>query len=125
MPDRRACAFETVLAVRFAANLRARSIAVAAILAAWAPRGTIFVVALVVEGPFTSLMLNRRRRAAAGHRVAGGAQMPAPVVVMNLCVFGADAAGLAIGGLQAPRTGTALHRGGLRSRHRAPAGSGP
>ena len=71
-----AYAFGTVLAVQFAAHLRARrmlllyvtAFLVAAVLAAWAPTGMVFVVALVVEGLCTSLMLI----ATAGHRVAGG-----------------------------------------------------
>jgi predicted MFS family arabinose efflux permease len=102
-----AYAFGTVLAVQFAAHLRARrmlllyvtAFLVAAILAAWAPMGMVFVVALVVEGLCTSLMLI----AAAPPLVTGwpAARMPATGFVMNLCVLGAVAAGPAIGGLQA------------------------
>ena len=72
---------------------------VAAVLAAWAPTGMVFVVALVVEGLCTSLMLI----AAAPPLVTGWpvARMPSTGFVMNLCVFGAVAADPTIGGLQA------------------------
>jgi len=102
-----AYAFGTVLAVQFAAHLRARrmlllyvtAFLVAAVLAAWAPTGMVFVVALVVEGLCASLMLI----AAAPPLVTGWpvARMPGTGFVMNLCVFGAVAAGPTIGGLQA------------------------
>jgi MFS family permease len=102
-----AYAFGTVLAVQFAAHLPARRMLliyvclflVAAVLAAWAPTGLVFVIALVVEGLCTSLMLI----AAAPPLVTGWpvAKMPVTGFVMNLCVFGAVAVGPAIGGLQA------------------------
>ena len=68
-------------------------------LAAWAPTGTVFLVALVVEGLCTSLMLI----AGAPALVTGWPvkKMPATGFVMNMCVFGAVAAGPTIGGLQA------------------------
>jgi MFS family permease len=100
-------AFGTVLAVQFAVHLPARrmllgyvsTFLVAAVLAAWAPAGWIFLVALVVEGLCTSLMLI----AAAPALVTGWPvkKMPVTGFVMNLCVFGAVAAGPTIGGLQA------------------------
>ncbi len=102
-----AYAFGTVLAVQFAVHLPARRLLlgyvstflVAAVLAAWAPTGTVFAVALVVEGLCTSLMLI----AAAPALVTGWPvkKMPVTGFVMNLCVFGAVAAGPTIGGLQA------------------------
>lgn len=102
-----AYAFGTVLAVQFAVHLPARrmllgyvsAFLVAAVLAAWAPTGLVFVIALVAEGLCTSLMLI----AAAPPLVTGWpvAKMPVTGCVMNLCVFGAVAAGPAIGGLQA------------------------
>jgi MFS family permease len=79
--------------------LYATAFLAAATLAAWAPTGVVFVVALVVEGLCTSLMLI----AAAPPLVTGWpvARMPSTGFVMNLCVFGAVAAGPTIGGLQA------------------------
>jgi MFS family permease len=72
---------------------------VAAVLAAWAPTGTVFIVAFIVEGLCTSLMLI----AAAPALVTGWpvAKMPITGFVMNLCVFGAVAVGPTVGGLQA------------------------
>jgi MFS family permease len=102
-----AYAFGTVLAVQFAVHLPARRMLlgyvslflVAAVLAAWAPSGMVFLVAFVVEGLCTSLMLI----AAAPALVTGWpvAKMPSTGFVMNLCVFGAVAVGPTIGGLQA------------------------
>ena len=102
-----AYAFGTVLAVQFAVHLPARrmllvyvsAFLVAAVLAAWAPTGLVFVVAFIVEGLCTSLMLI----AAAPALVTGWpvAKMPITGFVMNLCVFGAVAIGPTIGGLQA------------------------
>jgi MFS family permease len=102
-----AYAFGTVLAVQFAVHLPARRMLlgyvsvflVAAVLAAWAPTGLVFAVALVVEGLCTSLMLI----AAAPALVTGWpvAKMPVTGFVMNLCVFGAVAVGPTIGGLAA------------------------
>jgi MFS family permease len=106
-----AYAFGTVLAVQFAVHLPARRMLlgyvslflVAAVLAAWAPTGWVFIVALVVEGLCTSLMLI----AAAPPLVTGWPvkKMPTTGFVMNLCVFGAVAIGPTIGGLQASATG--------------------
>jgi MFS family permease len=102
-----AYAFGTVLAVQFAVHLSARRMLlgyvslflVAAVLAAWAPTGMVFVVAFIVEGLCTSLMLI----AAAPALVTGWpvAKMPITGFVMNLCVFGAVAIGPTVGGLQA------------------------
>lgn len=102
-----AYAFGTVLAVQFAVHLPARrmllvyvsTFVVAAVLAAWAPTGTVFFVAFIVEGLCTSLMLI----AAAPPLVIGWpvAKMPVTAFVMNLCVFGAVAIGPTVGGLQA------------------------
>jgi MFS family permease len=102
-----AYAFGTVLAVQFAVHLPARRMLLAyvstflaaAVLAAWAPTGLVFLTAYLVEGLCTSLMLI----AAAPALVTGWpvAKMPATGFVMNLCVFGAVAAGPTIGGLQA------------------------
>jgi MFS family permease len=102
-----AYAFGTVLAVQFAVHLRARrmllgyvsTFLVAAVLAAWAPTGLVFLVAFIVEGLCTSLMLI----AAAPPLVTGWpvAKMPITGFVMNLCVFGAVAVGPTVGGLQA------------------------
>jgi predicted MFS family arabinose efflux permease len=99
-----AYAFGTVLAVQFAVHLPARrmllvyvsAFLVAAVLAAWAPTGPVFVVAFIVEGLCTSLMLI----AAAPALVTGWpvAKMPITGFVMNLCVFGAVAIGPTIGG---------------------------
>jgi MFS family permease len=102
-----AYAFGTVLAVQFAVHLPARrmllgyvsTFLVAAVLAAWAPTGLVFLAAFIVEGLCTSLMLI----AAAPPLVTGWpvAKMPVTGFVMNLCVFGAVAAGPTVGGLQA------------------------
>jgi MFS family permease len=102
-----AYAFGTVLAVQFAVHLPARrmllgyvsTFLVAAVLAAWAPTGLVFFAAFIVEGLCTSLMLI----AAAPPLVTGWpvAKMPVTGFVMNLCVFGAVAAGPTVGGLQA------------------------
>jgi MFS family permease len=102
-----AYAFGTVLAVQFAVHLPARRLLlgyvstflIAAVLAAWAPTGIVFIVAFIVEGLCTSLMLI----AAAPALVTGWpvAKMPVTGFVMNLCVFGAVAVGPTIGGLQA------------------------
>ena len=102
-----AYAFGTVLAVQFAVHLPARRMLlgyvslflVAAVLAAWAPTGIVFVVAFIALGLCTSLMLI----AAALALVTGWpvAKMPITGFVMNLCVFGAVAVGPTVGGLQA------------------------
>jgi MFS family permease len=100
-----AYAFGTVLAVQFAQHLRPRRMlllyvavfAVAAVVAAWAPTRGLFVAALVLQGLCTSLMLI----AAVPPLVTGwgAGKMPVTAVIMNLCIFGAVAAGPAVGGL--------------------------
>jgi MFS family permease len=100
-------AFGTVLAVQFAVHLPRRrmllgyvtTFVVAAVLAAWAPSSAVFAVAFVVEGLCTSLMLI----AAVPPLVTGWptAKMPWTASIMNLCVFGAVAAGPTVGGFQA------------------------
>lgn len=102
-----AYAFGTVLAVQFAVHLPARrmllgyvtAFVVAAVLAAWAPNGPVFVAAFIIEGLCTSLMLI----AAVPPLVIGWptAKMPWTGLIMNLCIFGAVALGPTIGGLQA------------------------
>jgi predicted MFS family arabinose efflux permease len=100
-------AFGTVLAVQFAVHLPARrmlvgyvtAFVVAAVLAAWAPDGPVFVAAFIAEGLCTSLMLI----AAVPPLVTGWptAKMPGTGLIMNLCIFGAVALGPTIGGLLA------------------------
>lgn len=102
-----AYAFGTVLAVQFAQHLRGRrmlilyvsAFVVACALSTWAPAGGVFVGAYVVEGLCTSLMLI----AAVPPLVTGwpASKMPWTGAIMNLCIFGAVAAGPAIGGLSA------------------------
>ena len=102
-----AYAFGTVLAVQFAVHLPARrmllgyvtAFVVAAVLAAWAPNGPVFIAAFIAEGLFTSLMLI----AAVPPLVTGwpAAKMPGTGLIMNLCIFGAVALGPTIGGVQA------------------------
>jgi MFS family permease len=102
-----AYAFGTVLAVQFAQHLPARRMLIlyvslfvaCAFLAAWAPTRGVFVGALVCEGLCTSLMLI----AAVPPLVTGfGAdKMVWTGAIMNLCIFGAVAAGPAIGELAA------------------------
>jgi MFS family permease len=102
-----AYAFGTVLAVQFAVHLPARrmllgyvtAFVVAAVLAAWAPNGPVFVAAFIVEGLCTSLMLI----AAVPPLVTGWptSKMPGTGLIMNLCIFGAVALGPTIGGVQA------------------------
>lgn len=67
----------------------------AAVFAAWAPTGPVFLAAFIVEGLCASLMLI----AAAPPLVTGWpvAKMPVTGFVMNLCVFGAVAAGPTVG----------------------------
>lgn len=96
-----------MLAVQFAVHLPRRrmllgyvtTFVVAAVLAAWAPSSAMFAVAFVVEGLCTSLMLI----AAVPPLVTGWptAKMPWTASIMNLCVFGAVAAGPTVGGFQA------------------------
>jgi predicted MFS family arabinose efflux permease len=102
-----AYAFGTVLAVQFAQHLRQRRMLLlyvtvfvaSAVVAAWAPARGAFVVAVVLEGLCTSLMLI----AAVPPLVTGfGADRIASTgVIMNLCIFGAVAAGPSIGGFEA------------------------
>jgi len=102
-----AYAFGTVLAVQFAVHLRQRRMllvyvsvfVVASALAAWAPAPAVWAAAFVVQGLCTSLMLI----AAVPPLVTGWppAKMPITGTVMNLCVFGAVAAGPTLGGLEA------------------------
>jgi MFS family permease len=104
-----AYAFGTVLAVQFAQHLRPRRMLLlyvavfvtAAVVAAWAPTPGLFVVAFVLEGLCTSLMLI----AAVPPLVVGwGAEkMPVTGTIMNLCIFGAVAAGPALGSFVAGR----------------------
>jgi MFS family permease len=104
-------AFGTVLAVQFAVHLPGRrmllgyvtAFLVAAVLAAWAPDGAVFIGAFIAEGLCTSLMLI----AAVPPLVTGWPvkKMPWTGMIMNLCIFGAVAIGPTIGELQAS-TGT-------------------
>lgn len=100
-----AYALGTVLAVQLAVHFPTRrmllvyvtTFTLAAVLAAWAPAPGVFVAALVVEGLCTSLMLI----AAVPPLVTGwpAAKMPVTGAVMNLCIFGAVAAGPSVGAL--------------------------
>ena len=100
-----------MLAVQFAVHLPARrmllgyvtAFLVAAVLAAWAPDGAVFIGAFIAEGLCTSLMLI----AAVPPLVTGWPvrKMPWTAVTMNLCIFGAVAIGPTVGELQAS-TGT-------------------
>jgi MFS family permease len=97
----------TVIAVQFAQHLRQRRMlllyvtlfVVAAVVAAWAPSRGLFIAALVLEGLCTSLMLI----AAVPPLVIGfGVDKVATTgVIMNLCIFGAVAAGPSLGGVVA------------------------
>lgn len=98
-----AYALGTVLAVQLAVHLPARRMLVvyeilfvaASALAAWAPTGTAFALGFVMQGLCTSLMLI----AAVPPLVTRwpARMMPVTGGIMNLCVFGAVAAGPAIG----------------------------
>lgn len=102
-----AYAFGTVMAVQFATHLPPRrmllvyvtTFAVSSLLTAWAPTGGVFIGGFVTEGLCTSLMLI----AAVPPLVTGfGAEkMPTTGTIMNLCIFGAVAAGPTVGGIQA------------------------
>jgi MFS family permease len=102
-----AYAFGTVLAVQFAVHLPGRRMLlgyvtlflVAAVLAAWAPDGPVFIAAFIVEGLCTSLMLI----AAVPPLVTGWPvpKLPFTAMTMNLCIFGAVALGPTVGELQA------------------------
>lgn len=110
----------TVLAVAFATHLPARRMlaayegmfVVASIAAAAAPTGAVFAVAFVAQGLCTSLMLI----AAVPPLVTGwpARRMPLTGAIMNLCVFGAVAAGPSVGGLLAgPADGWRVMFGGV------------
>lgn len=110
----------TVLAVSFATHLPARRtlvlyeamFVVASIVAALAPDGIVFGAAFVVQGLCTSLMLI----AAVPPLVTGwpAKRMPLTGAIMNLCVFGAVAAGPSIGGVLAgPESGWRVMFGGV------------
>src|SRR5579875_2039672 len=102
-----AYAFGTVLAVQLALRLHGRRLLVlyaalllvASVVAALAPSPGLFIAAHIVQGFCTSLMLI----AAVPPLVIGWpvAKMPFTAMIMNLCVFGAVAAGPVIGGIQA------------------------
>jgi MFS family permease len=96
----------TVVAVQFAVHLPARRMLVlyeaifvaASILSAWSPNGDVFMTAFVVQGFCTSLMLI----AAVPPLVTSWPteKMPVTGAIMNLCIFGAVAAGPTVGALQ-------------------------
>jgi MFS family permease len=102
-----AYAFGTVLAVQFAQHLPARRMllvylglfVVATTLGAWAPAPEVFLGAFVAEGLLTSLLLI----AAVPPLVTGwpARKLPFTAMIMNLCIFGAVAAGPVLGGLEA------------------------
>jgi MFS family permease len=102
-----AYAFGTVLSVQLALHLPQRRMLVlyaalfvaGSVLAAGAPAPAAFITGHVLQGLCTSLMLI----AAAPPLVTGWpvAKMPRTAATMNLCVFGAVAAGPSIGGLAA------------------------
>lgn len=93
----------TVLAVQFAVHLRTRRMLVgyevgfvaASLLAATAPSGDVFIGAFIAQGLFTSLMLI----AAVPPLVVAwpAKKMPVTALIMNLCIFGAVAAGPTLG----------------------------
>jgi MFS family permease len=97
----------TVISVQLAQHLRQRRMlllyvtifVVASVVAAWAPSRGLFIGAFVLEGLCTSLMLI----AAVPPLVIGfGADKVATTgVIMNLCIFGAVAAGPSIGSFSA------------------------
>jgi MFS family permease len=98
-----AYAVGTVLAVQFAAHLPARRMlvvyeslfVVASVLTAWAPTAGVFIGGFVAQGLCTSLMLI----AAVPPLVTSwpAKKMPVTAGIMNLCIFGAVAAGPSIG----------------------------
>jgi len=102
-----AYAVGTVLAVQFASHKPQRRMLlayvsvffVAAVLTAWSPSGWVFVVGFVAEALCTSLMLI----AAVPPLVTGWppSKMPFTGAIMNLCVFGAVAAGPSLGSFEA------------------------
>ena len=96
----------TVLAVQFAVHLPARRMLIvyeilfvaASVLAAAAPNGPVFIAGFVMQGLCTSLMLI----AAVPPLVTAwpAKKMPMTAGIMNLCIFGAVAAGPTLGALQ-------------------------
>lgn len=100
-------AMGTVLAVQFAVHLPPRRmligyegvLLVASVLAAWAPNGAVFLTGYVLQGLATSLLLI----AAVPPLVTRwpARRMPGTGAIMNLCVFGAVAAGPTVGAVQA------------------------
>ncbi|HET9718623.1 MAG TPA: MFS transporter [Solirubrobacteraceae bacterium] len=102
-----AYAVGTVLAVQFAQHLRQRRMlllyvtmfVIGSVLAAWAPVPGLFIAGHIVQGLCTSLMLI----AAVPPLVTGFPvnRMPWTGAIMNMCIFGAVAAGPSIGGVQA------------------------
>lgn len=100
-------AMGTVLALQFAVHLPARRMLVAyevifflaAVLTAWAPTGAVFIGGFIVLGLCTSLMLI----AAVPPLVTSWPPMKMPVTggIMNLCIFGAVAAGPTVGAIEA------------------------
>jgi len=97
----------TVLAAQLAMHLPPRRLlviyeslfVVASVLAAAAPTGGVFIVAFITQGLCTSLMLI----AAVPPLVTSwpAHKMPVTGGIMNLCIFGAVAAGPTLGALQA------------------------
>jgi MFS family permease len=104
-------ALGTVISVQFAQHLRGRRMlvlyavlfVVGSVLAAMAPTPGLFIAGHILQGLCTSLMLI----AAVPPLVIGWPARKIPItgVVMNLCVFGAVAAGPVIGGVQAGSAG--------------------
>jgi predicted MFS family arabinose efflux permease len=96
----------TVLAVQLALHLPARRLlvvyesafVVSSILAAWAPTAGVFAGAFIAQGLCTNLMLI----AAVPPLVTSwpAQKMPFTGAIMNLCIFGAVAAGPTLGALQ-------------------------
>ncbi|WP_329110207.1 MFS transporter [Micromonospora sp. NBC_01699] len=109
-----AYAVGTLLAAQLAMHLPPRRMLiiyevcffVASILAAVAPNGTVFIGAFIAQGLLTSLMLI----AALPPLVTSwpASKMPISAGILNLCIFGAVAAGPTIGALQAAAEGWRL-----------------
>jgi predicted MFS family arabinose efflux permease len=101
----------TVLAVQLAMHFPARRLLIgyeigfltASVLAAWAPTAPVFIVAFIAQGLLTGLLLI----AAVPPLVTSWppAKMPITGGIMNLCIFGAVAAGPSVGGFLAPHGG--------------------
>jgi predicted MFS family arabinose efflux permease len=96
----------TVLAVQLATHFPARRLlvgyealfVVGSVLAAWAPAPDVFIAGFVAQGLATSLMLI----AAVPPLVTSWPtdKMPVTAAVMNVCIFGAVAAGPSLGAFQ-------------------------